>query len=749
MNRAERRRQKKLSANAVVNARAVDALSAEPGQQSQFIRKAIEMAVQNHSAGLLPEAERVYRQILNTDPHHPVALHLYGVLSHQMGKSDVAFDMIEKALVIAPEYEEAHYNLGVVFKDLGKLENVVACCQKAVFIKPDYATAYNNLGVALKELGRSDEAVASYRQALAIAPKTAEVHNNLGAALQDLGKMEEAVASYEQALVLLPGYVDAHLNIGEAYNKLSQLDEAAASYLKALVIQPDHAGAHYNLGNVLKKSGKLDEAIASYRQAVAVAPDYADAHNNLGVSLKEQGRADDAVASYENALVIAPESAETHNNLGAVFQDLGKLDDALAISPDYAEAHYNLGAAFSDLGMTDEAVAGYENAIALKSDFVDAHYNLGVALGDLGQHREAISHLRRSFIGHSGIQPTGDTELSPATTSFFLELTNKCNFHCDFCPSDSQKRNLGFMDLEFAKKSIAEVADKKLARRIALHLMGEPTLHPKMVEILQFGASKNIPIDLVTNGSTLVPKVVPRILDNLYGTIEASHMTPTEETYHIRGDVGLSWSRYIGNIRLLVSEYVKRLANGDRIRNTIDIRVMVTKDTASNMDIIGSSDMARDILVEWRDFAAETERELGLTPFARGDLDGVEISLAADQLPMTYRLQQGIVLTLWRAFTFANTRVGDDFALEDVQETVYCPNPFKQFAILWNGDVSLCCLDYDGQLKVGNIHEESIESVMHGEAAMKVRAAMLGQQPLPSVCRTCQARPVKKTYGHL
>ena len=103
--------------------------------------------------------------------------------------------------------------------------------------------------------------------------------------------------------------------------------------------------------------------------------------------------------------------------------------------------------------------------------------------------------------------------LGPATNSLFFELTNKCNFHCTFCPSDSQTRAIGSMDLELVKRLYEEAAAKKIDSRVNLHLMGEPTLHPDLIEILDFGASKNIKTDLVTNGSTLVDKVVPKLLD--------------------------------------------------------------------------------------------------------------------------------------------------------------------------------------------------------------------------------------------
>ena len=45
-------------------------------QQSLTIQQAIDLAVQHHNAGRLPEAENIYQQILQTNPDQPVALHL-------------------------------------------------------------------------------------------------------------------------------------------------------------------------------------------------------------------------------------------------------------------------------------------------------------------------------------------------------------------------------------------------------------------------------------------------------------------------------------------------------------------------------------------------------------------------------------------------------------------------------------------------------------------------------------------------
>ena len=96
-------------------------------------------------------------------------------------------------------------------------------------------------------------------------------------------------------------------------------------------------------------------------------------------------------------------------------------------------------------------------------------------------------------------------------------------------------------------------------------------------------------------------------------------MTPTKETYHFRGKVGLSWERYISNLRLLIREYMKRIAKGQICKNDITIRVMSTMNTAANCTITENTEEARAIFKEWSDFVASIEEELGMDRFERVD----------------------------------------------------------------------------------------------------------------------------------
>ena len=54
-------------------------------QQTLTIQQGLDLAVQHHTAGRLPQAESIYKQILQSHPDQPVALHQLGVIANQVG----------------------------------------------------------------------------------------------------------------------------------------------------------------------------------------------------------------------------------------------------------------------------------------------------------------------------------------------------------------------------------------------------------------------------------------------------------------------------------------------------------------------------------------------------------------------------------------------------------------------------------------------------------------------------------------
>jgi protein arginine N-methyltransferase 7 len=304
----------------------IQAAGIEPADASPPIT--IEAALEHHRAGRLPQAEAIYRQILQVVPSHPDALHFLGLIAHQAGMNGAAIELITKAISVNPS-ASMHCNLGLALKAQGRLDDAIASYRQALSIKSDDFEALNNLGVVLHEQGRINEAAASYRQALMIKPDYAEALDNLGLALGARGEINGAIDCHRKAASIKPDFAGALNNLGAALQAQRRFDEAVASYRQALSIKPDFFEALNNLGVVLHEQGRIDEAVASYRQALSIKPDYFEALNNLAGVLLEQRKFDDAAYCYRKALEAVPGLAITHTNLALVLDKQNNLADAL------------------------------------------------------------------------------------------------------------------------------------------------------------------------------------------------------------------------------------------------------------------------------------------------------------------------------------------------------------------------------------------------------------------------------------
>jgi tetratricopeptide (TPR) repeat protein len=377
-----------------------------PGGQggSPDLQKAFADALRYHQAGYLNEAEIGYRQILAVDGRHADSLHLLGVIATQVGRHDLAVDLIGKAIAIDGQVDSYHSNLGFALQQLGRLDDAIASYRKALRLKPRFPEAHNNLGNALLQQGRMADAAAAYRQAIALNPAYPEAHNNLGLALLGQGGLDEAVACYRKAIDFRPDYLEAHHNLGSALREQGYLDEAVTCCRKAIELNANDAEAHNTLGAVYQKQGLLDEAIACYRKACDLRADYPDARYNLGTVFQDQERFSDADACYRMAIALKPDYRQAYNNLGTVFLARGRPMDALscfgraiALKPEDPESHNNVGTAKLRLGRLEEAVAHYRHAIVLDPDNPQSLFNLGNVLQEQGRLQDALVCLDKAL----------------------------------------------------------------------------------------------------------------------------------------------------------------------------------------------------------------------------------------------------------------------------------------------------------------------------------------------------------------
>lgn len=86
---------------------------------------------------------------------------------------------------------------------------------------------------------------------------------------------------------------------------------------------------------------------------------------------------------------------------------------------------------------------------------------------------------------------------------FQIELTDLCNFKCDYCYKNAtyNSKKHTFIDLKKLKFKLNYYYSKNL-REIGI-TGGEPTLHPEFINIMKFILNKFELVELITNGSNL------------------------------------------------------------------------------------------------------------------------------------------------------------------------------------------------------------------------------------------------------
>ena len=316
---------------------------------------------------------------------------------------------------------------------------------------------------------------------------------------------------------------------------------------------------------------------------------------------------------------------------------------------------------------------------------------------------------------------------------FFIEITNACNFKCTWCPDEIMGRRRGFMKKQKVFRILDEIAEKKSwlgpLYPVKLHQMGEPMLHPDLVAIVDHAERRGVEIELNTNCGLITEEK----LDGLYGAgltnLILSYQTPDPASFKTRKAPRIDFDAYRDKVRLAIE---RKVALGARTRLEIDI--MNTKH-ADGYRIVSEEEQALAFLEDWIAFSRDLERKYNLEPRVH-DWDHIRSRhfLDQDENGSRYALLDGVDLIWKRCHSWGNVIGGHTIA--EVKDT-YCPAPYDQFVVQWNGDVVSCCTDYEGRTKTANVFASSIEAVWNSETVKQRKRDML-EGRLLDVCAQCQ-----------
>lgn len=291
------------------------------------------------------------------------------------------------------------------------------------------------------------------------------------------------------------------------------------------------------------------------------------------------------------------------------------------------------------------------------------------------------------------------------------------------------------MEPELFRSVCDQLVEHKMADTISFHLMGEPFIHKSCIEFIAYAKQVGLKVVLTTNASLLTEKNTDSVFDNLYGSLILSMQTPTAASYAERGVKNMTFDRYRDQIRAVVKRYLERNRGVQDPNNYVEVHFLNTKYGRPGVDVVNTDELAREVLQEWLDFTQEVGREIGVD-FGVHELPPMQTMLIPQYHGYHFEVAPGVVIRFKVSGTFANSRI-DPGATVVPTTTGFCGNPFNMFGVLWNGCCTLCCVDYDGEIFIGNANDTPIREIWFGDKAEEIRNGFRRNEVVHPFCQYC------------
>jgi len=282
--------------------------------------------------------------------------------------------------------------------------------------------------------------------------------------------------------------------------------------------------------------------------------------------------------------------------------------------------------------------------------------------------------------------------------SLRIENTNFCNGRCYMCPHSTMSRKQGTMDRELYKKIIDQAQEMGI-RYINLHNFGEPLVDKDFIWKLKYAKAHQMEkVSTNTNGLLLNEKLIKELiksgLDELYISVDAA----TKKTYQkIR--IGLDYEKVQKNIKKVIS--LKKQLKSDFPKVILDF-----------LEFNLNQNETQKFIDKWKD-----------------TVDSVCISHIHD----------------WSNKKEINTGESIKNYVQFSQSP--CRLPFTEMLINWDGTVSLCCQDIEGEVILGDANKEKIKDIWKNKKYQTIRKAHLNlKTDNLKLCQNCKLRTFWWTF---
>jgi len=297
-----------------------------------------------------------------------------------------------------------------------------------------------------------------------------------------------------------------------------------------------------------------------------------------------------------------------------------------------------------------------------------------------------------------------------------IEVTNRCNAHCAMCPREAV-RDLGMMNEEVFARVLERCAEYGRIKNFSFAGLGEPLLHPRLVDWVSKAKAAGLTVSVVTNGALLTRAMAHALVGAGLDNLNVSVGGYSKETYE-RVQRGLSFERVRENLLGAIE-----VARGTSCK--VNLHISPAPETQEERD---------EIIRYWErhgiDYCFEFTRAAN-----RGGL------LRLERSPATPTSSRGHCHR--RAINIEHLLQPSPSEKRQIaaRSRFQCAIKSLMTFIGWRGEVYLCCNDFRKEVAVGHVRTHAIEQTNAAKDALS-----LSELPM---CRACNLREEHLTERRL
>jgi Tfp pilus assembly protein PilF len=348
----------------------------------------------------IAKAREISEELSRTDSSMPEVAILNGMLLLNDGKTNEAFDTLQRASKANPDNVGLKVWLARAARVKGDIPTAQQAYRDADKLNPrdpEIQSGLAEISITARDFTTLEQVAGT---AIAVTPQASEPYVWRGIAEGSRNDLDKAEADFQQAIKLDSGNSLAYLELAELRLMQKKPAEAMPLLEQTLQYSPNSDRALRLVASILMAEKQPAKAIARVQQQIAKVPQNSAMYGILADLQLANNDSTSAIASAQKAMELNPadESALISFSRAQVMHgDTGtavaRWQQWIAGHPNDAQAYTLLGSLQESQGDRDKAMASYKKALSIQPEQPVAANNLAYLMVETGQNLDVALSL--------------------------------------------------------------------------------------------------------------------------------------------------------------------------------------------------------------------------------------------------------------------------------------------------------------------------------------------------------------------